>query len=84
VAQRISLVCRVCGCTDEKPCQITTKTGQRIACEWFDNDCTLCSNFRCIAQTPLADLERMMQDAINAIEAARLQDEAAARLHDGH
>ena len=49
--------CRVCGCSKLKPCLFQLRQGEPVvACAWLDADHTLCSNFRCIALTPLADL----------------------------
>jgi hypothetical protein len=72
----VSLVCQICGCTEQKPCQITEKnlkTGvvRKRACQWFDTNYTLCSNPRCIAQMPLEELEMMVEQAI-AEEQARM------------
>jgi hypothetical protein len=49
--------CRVCGCSKLKPCILQLCQGEPVvACTWLDSDHTLCSNFRCIALTPLAEL----------------------------
>jgi hypothetical protein len=74
--QAVSLVCQICGCTETKPCQIIERnlqTGEshKRTCRWFDTNYTLCDNPRCIAQTPLADLEMMVEQAI-AEEQARI------------
>lgn len=56
--------CRVCGCSELKPCLFQLAQGQPlVACSWIDPGKTLCSNFRCIAHVPLAELIRMMEAA---------------------
>lgn len=55
--------CRVCGCTDLNPCLFGGGDGNPVAtCAWVDFDHTLCSNIRCIAVMPLADLLEMCAD----------------------
>jgi hypothetical protein len=52
--------CRVCGCSELNPCLYQIAQGEPLAaCAWMDFDHTLCSNFRCIAEVPLAELEEM-------------------------
>ena len=49
--------CRVCGCTELRPCLAQIAPGEpMIACSWMDFDHTLCSNFRCVAAVPLDEL----------------------------
>jgi hypothetical protein len=49
--------CRVCGCSQLKPCLLQIAPGEPlIACAWIDFDHTLCSNFRCIGTIPLDEL----------------------------
>jgi hypothetical protein len=47
--------CRVCGCTEETPCDL----GEGDRCAWFDFDHTLCDRLACIAAVPLAELEEL-------------------------
>jgi hypothetical protein len=47
--------CRVCGCTDARPCLI----GDAQTCSWFDKDHTLCDNLDCIAVTPMSEIQQM-------------------------
>jgi hypothetical protein len=47
--------CRVCGCTDARPCLI----GDAQTCSWFDKDHTLCDNLDCIAEVTIGELEQM-------------------------
>jgi hypothetical protein len=49
--------CRVCGCTELKPCQIRTDDAGFCPCWWVDKAHTLCSNPRCIAVIPLSEIE---------------------------
>jgi hypothetical protein len=52
--------CRVCGCTELNPCMSRGGDGEPIeTCAWLDFDHTLCTNLRCVALTPLADLLEM-------------------------
>ena len=51
----ISGVCRVCGCTERRPCFLTI-VGEAMPCWWIDPRETLCSNFKCIALIPLDEL----------------------------
>lgn len=52
--------CRVCGCTDINPCLSDGGDGKPLeACAWLDFDHTLCSNLRCVAVVPLAELLEM-------------------------
>ena len=66
-AQAISGVCRVCGCTDQAPCIFDTGVvifpvnpeadlAAPPTCSWMDSGRTLCSNLRCVAAIPLAEL----------------------------
>jgi hypothetical protein len=47
-------VCRVCGCTDAKPCRMVEHpeapiAGQQIvSCAWADETHTLCTNPACL------------------------------------
>jgi hypothetical protein len=60
--QVISERCRVCGCTQVRPCMTGGGDGSPVEfCAWLDADHTLCSNIRCIAQVSLADLEAMVK-----------------------
>jgi hypothetical protein len=53
--------CRVCGCTDLKPCAIGGGHGNPVEfCWWLDIEHTLCSNPRCIAVTPVSVLEKIV------------------------
>jgi hypothetical protein len=46
--------CRICGCTDEKPCRMLPNPDMPIAgqtlvnCEWADHSRTLCTNPHCL------------------------------------
>ncbi len=46
--------CRICGCTDEKPCRMLpdpdrSPAGQNlITCQWADKSRTLCTNPACL------------------------------------
>lgn len=52
--------CRVCSCSQLKPCLIQIAQGEPLAaCSWIDFDHTLCSNFRCIGAIPLDELLEM-------------------------
>lgn len=52
--------CRVCGCSQLKPCLFRIADGEPLlSCTWIDFDHTLCSNFRCIAIVPLDELLEM-------------------------
>jgi len=61
-------VCRVCGCTEEKPCQVSIDVvgeDERTivqtyagTCWWVDEAHTLCNSVRCIGEVPLEVLER--------------------------
>ena len=47
--------CRVCGCTDEKPCRMLPDpipiAGQNLTtCAWADGSRTLCTNPKCLRQ----------------------------------
>ena len=48
--------CRICGCTDEKPCRMVPDpdvpiAGQAIvSCAWADESRTLCTNRKCLRQ----------------------------------
>lgn len=49
--------CRVCGCTDSKPCLLASEEdGSPVPCYWIDFDHTLCSNLRCIGVVPLSEI----------------------------
>jgi hypothetical protein len=48
-------ICRVCGCTEEKPCILEDRT-----CWWVDKAHTLCSNPECIGLVPLSQLTEMV------------------------
>jgi hypothetical protein len=48
--------CRICGCRDDQVCEL--ESGD--ACFWLDRENTLCSNPRCIALVPLAELELLV------------------------
>ena len=64
--------CRVCGCTEERPCldalvlHVETlgdndpRIGQVSRCSWMDEARTLCDNLDCIARVPLSELEAML------------------------
>jgi hypothetical protein len=47
-------VCRICGCTELKPCQMVPNpdaplAGQpKVTCAWADKTQTLCTNPRCL------------------------------------
>lgn len=47
--------CRVCGCTERKPCAINfvDQDGEAaaVACIWIDTARTLCSNPTCVASS---------------------------------
>jgi hypothetical protein len=47
--------CRVCGCTELKPCDL----GDGDLCAWVDFDHSLCSNPQCVAVIPLGELLEM-------------------------
>lgn len=52
--------CRVCGCTELRPCMVRVGDGDLVEiCQWMDADHTLCSAPPCIAQIPLSELEQM-------------------------
>lgn len=55
--------CRVCGCTDGNACvlapEIIEGDGAPLTCRWVDPSRTLCSNPRCVAEIPLAELEAL-------------------------
>lgn len=54
--------CRVCGCTELRPC-IGGGDGNPVEfCSWFDYEETLCTNLRCIAETPLETLLTMIRE----------------------
>jgi hypothetical protein len=56
--------CRVCGCSELRPCLYQEQQGEPlIACSWIDLERTLCSNFRCIAVIPFDELVRMLEAA---------------------
>ena len=57
-------ICRVCGCTADRPCvgrSVNPETSEieEVTCSWFDVDRTLCTNPRCIAQVPVEELEAL-------------------------
>lgn len=58
--ERVSGVCRVCGCTETTPCAIEIE-GQQAACWWIDAARTLCSSPSCLALVPLEQIEREME-----------------------
>jgi hypothetical protein len=47
--------CRVCGCTDRRPCQLLEPFRP---CGWANVSHTLCDNPRCLAEVPLEVIER--------------------------
>jgi hypothetical protein len=48
-------VCRVCGCTEEKPCWLEwNDIDPAEPCAWLDPGHTICTNPACIAVTPLS------------------------------
>lgn len=49
--------CRICGCTDEKPC---VDQDGNVVCAWLDAAHTLCDNLECLAQVPMCELEKMV------------------------
>lgn len=55
--------CRVCGCTFDRPCFIANEQiegdGRLLTCSWVDANHTLCSNPKCVAEIPLAELEAL-------------------------
>ena len=52
--------CRVCGCTELKPCLYQVAQGEPlVTCSWMDAEKTLCTNLRCIGATSLGELMRM-------------------------
>lgn len=55
--------CRICGCTFDRPCFIANEQiegdGRLLTCSWVDRAHTLCSNPKCVAEVPLAELEAM-------------------------
>lgn len=57
--------CRVCGCTYDRPCFIANEQiegdGRLLTCSWVDAAHTLCSNPKCVAEIPLAELEAICQ-----------------------
>lgn len=80
--------CRVCGCTEEKPCifsddpypgsahdafNLGGDDGGDLTCAWMDIDRTLCTNPRCIALTPLAVLIEMSQPRTVLLEGTLLR-----------
>lgn len=56
--------CRVCGCSELKPCLFQFRPGEPLmACSWIDAGRTLCSNLQCIAQVPLDELMELVSEA---------------------
>lgn len=51
--------CRVCGCTEVTPCRIAGEDYWE-PCSWVDVARTLCSNTRCVAEVPTAELVSMI------------------------
>ena len=51
--------CRICGCTEERPC-IDPET--QMPCGWLDREHTLCDNINCIARVPMSEIETMIPD----------------------
>lgn len=53
--------CRVCGCTERKPCalEFVDEDGEAaaVACTWVNAARTLCSNPNCLAEVPPETLE---------------------------
>jgi hypothetical protein len=47
--------CRVCGCTEEMPCDL----GECGPCAWLDFDHTVCTNLLCVGAVPLEELEEL-------------------------
>jgi hypothetical protein len=56
-------VCRVCGCTETKPCHVYQGNDCWGGCAWIDRDRTLCSNILCIARVPMDELLAMIRVA---------------------
>lgn len=62
--------CRVCGCSELKPCLFRTQPGHPVmACSWIDEQRTLCSNPRCVALIPLEELMRLARLPLEEIQA---------------
>lgn len=62
-------VCRFCGCTDAKPCQIGILVTPRLSqvpwkCSWIDVDHTICSSPDCVlrAYRELVTKIKIMED----------------------
>jgi hypothetical protein len=56
--------CRVCGCTEDRACELVNPEDfERYTCSWIDIDETLCSNPRCMAVIPIEDLIFMSIEA---------------------
>lgn len=51
----ISGVCRICKCTENKPCLFSVD-GETFPCSWMDEAQTLCSSLRCVAVVPLDEI----------------------------
>lgn len=53
--------CQICGCTNATPCVLQDEAGAPLRyCAWLTTEETLCTNFRCIAQVPIGELEAMI------------------------
>jgi hypothetical protein len=54
--------CRICGCSELRPCLFKIEPGHPlVACAWIDEERTLCSNPRCVAEIPLRELMAIAQ-----------------------
>jgi hypothetical protein len=64
-------VCRVCGCTEDRPCtvHIVLPNEDRSRppiefdepCGWLDRGQTLCNNPTCVGRVPLGVLETILE-----------------------
>ena len=54
--------CRVCGCTESRPCQRQFEDGP-VPCSWLNAEKTLCSSLACVAEVPLDELISMLDEA---------------------
>ncbi len=70
----IAAVCRVCGCTEQKPCFLEEiGSSGDFFCQWMDERRTLCSNPACVAVIPLDELLELVfpQPRVQAAAAGR-------------
>ncbi len=54
----IAEVCRICGCTENNPCDL----GDGTFCQWFDERHTLCTRSRCVGAIPFDELIELLQE----------------------